>query len=87
MAAAARLHYQRRRAATIWSVFGKMTYERAYYAVLSVWQRTSRLSINVIAHTNRAGHGRLWHSLLALSGIDKSFEKKVQEVAESLFVV
>jgi hypothetical protein len=27
-----KLKYQRRRAATIWSVFGKMSYERAYYA-------------------------------------------------------
>ena len=27
-----KLRYQRQRAATIWSVFGKMSYERAYYA-------------------------------------------------------
>ncbi len=27
-----KLKYQRRRAATIWTVFGKMSYERAYYA-------------------------------------------------------
>ena len=27
-----KLAYQRRRTATIWSVFGKMSYERAYYA-------------------------------------------------------
>ena len=26
-----KLHYQRRRAATIWSVFGKVVYKRAYY--------------------------------------------------------
>src|SRR5512139_1438930 len=27
-----KLKYQRRRAATIWSVFGKVVYQRAYYA-------------------------------------------------------
>lgn len=27
-----KLKYQRRRVATIWSVFGKISYERAYYA-------------------------------------------------------
>ncbi len=28
-----KLKYQRRRAATIWSVFGKVVYKRAYYAL------------------------------------------------------
>ena len=67
------LEYQRRRAATIWSVFGKMRYERAYYAGCGCGQGCAILDERYGIEPGQVTAGLA--QLLALSGIDKSFEE------------
>lgn len=68
-----KLEYQRRRTATIWSVFGKMSYERAYYAGCVCGKGCALIDEQYGIEPGKvtAGLGQL----LALSGIDKSFEE------------
>jgi hypothetical protein len=67
-----RLIYQRQREATIWSVFGKVTYSRAYYAGCSCGKGCAPVDRRYGIEPGKvtAGLGRL----VALSGIDKAFE-------------
>lgn len=67
------LKYQRRRAATIWSVFGKVTYTRAYYAGCGCGEGCAIIDQRYGIEPGKVTAG-LAH-LLALSGIDKAFEK------------
>ncbi len=68
-----KLHYQRRRAATIWSVFGKVVYKRAYYAGCACQKGhapvDSRYGIEAGKITAGLAH------LIALSGIKESFDE------------
>ena len=68
-----KLRYQRQRAATIWSVFGKMSYERAYYAGCDCGKGYAVIDQRYGIEPGKVTAG-LAH-LLALSGIDKSFEE------------
>jgi hypothetical protein len=68
-----KLEYQRRRAATIWSVFGKMSYERAYYAGCVCGKGCAILDERYGIEPGKVTAGLA--QLLALSGIDKSFEE------------
>ncbi len=70
---AGKLQYQRRREATIWSVFGKMTYERAYYVGCACGKGHAIIDERYGIEPGKVTAG-LAH-LLALSGIDKSFEE------------
>jgi len=65
--------YQRRREATIWSVFGKVTYKRAYYAGCKCGKGHASIDQRYGIKPGKVTAG-LAH-LLALSGIDKSFEE------------
>jgi hypothetical protein len=67
------LEYQRRRSTTIWSVFGKMSYERAYYAGCSCGKGCAILDERYGIEPGKVTAGLA--ELLALSGIDKSFEE------------
>lgn len=67
-----KLKYQRRRKATIWSVFGKVVYERAYYAGCSCGQGSAPVDQRYGIEPGKVTAG-LAH-LIALSGIDKAFE-------------
>jgi hypothetical protein len=49
-----KLKYQRRRAATIWSVFGKVVYKRAYYAGCACQNGCAPV---VVRSWDRAGQG------------------------------
>jgi len=68
-----KLEYQRRRAATIWSVFGKMSYERAYYAGCDCGKGHAIIDERYGIEPGKVTAGLA--QLLALSGIDKSFEE------------
>jgi hypothetical protein len=68
-----KLQYQRRRGATIWSVFGKVSYERAYYAGCQCGKGHAIIDQRYGIQPGKVTAG-LAH-LLALSGIDKSFEE------------
>jgi len=68
-----KLKYQRRRAATIWTVFGKMSYERAYYAGCVCGKGCAILDERYGIEPGKVTAGLA--QLLALSGIDKSFEE------------
>jgi hypothetical protein len=68
-----KLKYQRRRAATIWSVFGKMSYERAYYAGCVCGKGCAVIDERYGIEPGQVTAGLA--QLLALSGIDKSFEE------------
>ena len=68
-----KMEYQRRRAATIWSVFGKMSYERAYYAGCGCGKGCASLDEQYGIAPGKVTAGLA--QLLALSGIDKSFEE------------
>jgi hypothetical protein len=68
-----KLEYQRRRTATIWSVFGKMSYERAYYAGCVCGKGCAILDERYGIEPGKVTAGLA--QLLALSGIDKSFEE------------
>ncbi len=67
------LQYQRRREATIWSVFGKVTYKRVYYAGCTCGKGYAIIDQRYGIEPGKVTAG-LAH-LLALSGIDKSFEE------------
>jgi hypothetical protein len=68
-----KLKYQRRRAATIWTVFGKMSYERAYYAGCVCGKGCAILDERYGIEPGKVTAGLA--QLLALSGVDKSFEE------------
>ena len=68
-----KLQYQRQRAATIWSVFGKVTYKRAYYAGCACGKGCAITDQRYGIEPGKVTAG-LAH-LLALSGIDNAFEK------------
>ncbi|NJC97690.1 MAG: ISKra4 family transposase [Anaerolineae bacterium] len=67
------LHYQRRRAATIWSVFGKVVYKRAYYAGCECQTGQAPVDSRYGIEAGKVTAG-LAH-LIALSGIKESFEE------------
>src|SRR3990170_869166 len=67
-----KLAYQRQRKATIWSVFGKVTYSRAYYAGCSCGKGCAPVDRGYGIEPGKVTAG-LAH-LVALSGIDKAFE-------------
>ena len=77
-----KLVYQRQRKATIWSVFGKVTYSRAYYAGCSCGKGCApvdrRYGIEPGKVTAGLGH------LVALSGIDKAFDDSRKWLKEYL---
>jgi len=66
------LKYQRVRQATIWSVFGKVSYERAYYADCSCGKGCAPVDQRYGIEAGQVTAG-LAH-LIALSGINKAFE-------------
>jgi hypothetical protein len=68
-----KLKYQRRRAATIWTVFGKMSYERAYYAGCECGRGYAIIDERYGIEPGKVTAGLA--QFLALSGIDKSFEE------------
>lgn len=67
-----KLQYQRRRKATIWSVFGKVVYRRAYYAGCSCGKGHAPVDQRYGSEPGKVTSG-LAH-LIALSGIHKAFE-------------
>ena len=67
-----KLAYQRQRKATIWSVFGKVTYRRAYYAGCTCGKGCAPVDQRYGIEPGKVTAG-LAH-LVALSGIDKAFE-------------
>lgn len=67
-----KLAYQRQRKATIWSVFGKVTYSRAYYAGCTCGKGCAPVDRRYGIEPGKVTAG-LAH-LVALSGIDKAFE-------------
>lgn len=76
------LSYQRRRAATIWSVFGKVVYRRAYYAGCSCEEGCAPVDQRYGIEPGKVTSG-LAH-LIALSGICKAFEEGCQWLKEFL---
>ncbi|MBI2332510.1 MAG: ISKra4 family transposase [Chloroflexi bacterium] len=68
-----KLQYQRRRVATIWSVFGKVVYKRAYYAGCACQKGQSPVDSRYGIEAGKVTAG-LAH-LIALSGIKESFEE------------
>jgi len=68
-----KLKYQRWRTATLWSVFGKMSYERAYYAGCACGKGCAILDERYGIEPGKVTAGLA--QLLGLSGIDKSFEE------------
>jgi len=68
-----KLQYQRRRAATIWSVFGKVVYKRAYYAGCDCQKGQAPVDSRYRIEPGKVTAG-LAH-LIALSGIKESFEE------------
>jgi len=66
------LKYQRQRKTTIWSVFGKMVYERGYYAGCTCGKGCAPVDRRYGIEPGQVTGG-LAH-LIALSGIDKAFE-------------
>jgi hypothetical protein len=68
-----KLKYQRRRAATIWSVFGKVVYKRAYYAGCTCQNGYAPVDRRYGMEAGKVTAG-LAH-LIALSGIKESFDE------------
>jgi hypothetical protein len=68
-----KLKYQRRRAATIWSVFGKVVYKRAYYAGCTCQNGCAPVDRCYGIEAGKVTAG-LAH-LIALSGIKESFDE------------
>jgi hypothetical protein len=66
------LHYQRQRAATLISVFGKITYERAYYAGCACGAGKAPLDVQYALQPGAVTSGLA--ALLALAGIGFGFE-------------
>jgi hypothetical protein len=77
-----KLRYQRRRAATIWSVFGKVEYKRAYYAGCGCQKGRSPVDERYGIEPGQVTAG-LAH-LIALSGIQASFEEGCKWLQEYL---
>jgi hypothetical protein len=77
-----KLKYQRMREATIWSVFGKVTYKRAYYAGCTCGQGCAPVDQRYGIEPGKVTAG-LAH-LVALSGIDQSFEDGTKWLQEYL---
>jgi len=71
-ACGSKLKYQRRRKATIWSVFGKVGYKRAYYAGCACGKGCAPVDRRYGIEPGKVTAG-LAH-LIALSGINKAFE-------------
>jgi hypothetical protein len=67
-----KLRYQRQRKATIWSVFGKVTYRRAYYAGCHCGQGKAPVDEKYGIEPGKVTAGLA--NLVGLSGIDKAFE-------------
>jgi len=67
-----KLKYQRRREATLWSVFDKVVYQRAYYAGCACGKGYAPLDRRYGIEPGKVTAG-LAH-LIALSGINKAFE-------------
>jgi hypothetical protein len=67
------LKYQRRRKATIWSVFGKVVYRRAYYAGCACGKGNAPVDRRYGIEPGKVTAG-LAH-LIALSGIRKAFDE------------
>jgi hypothetical protein len=67
-----KLKYQRRREATIWSVFDKVVYKRAYYADCACGQGCAPVDRQYGIEPGKVTAG-LAH-LIALSGINKAFD-------------
>ena len=67
------LQYQRRRAATIWSVFGKVVYKRAYYAGCACGQGCAPVDRRYGIEPGQVTAGLA--RLIALSGIKEAFEE------------
>lgn len=68
-----KLQYQRRRAATIWSVFGKVVYKRAYYAGCDCQKGLAPVDRRYGIEAGKVTAG-LAH-LVALSGIKESYDE------------
>ena len=76
------LKYQRRRAATIWSVFDKVVYKRAYYAGCTCSKGCAPVDRRYGIEPGKVTAG-LAH-LIALSGINKAFEDSRKWLKEYL---
>lgn len=68
-----KLKYQRRRAATIWSVFGKVVYKRAYYAGCTCQNGCAPVDLRYGVEAGKVTAGLA--PLIALSGIKESFNE------------
>jgi len=77
-----KLKYQRRRAATIWSVFGKVVYKRAYYAGCTCQKGYAPVDCRYGIDAGKVTAG-LAH-LIALSGIKESFDEGCKGLKEYL---
>jgi len=77
-----KLKYQRRRTATIWSVFGKVIYKRAYYAGCACQNGYAPVDRRYGIEPGKVTAG-LAH-LIALSGIKESFEEGQKWLKEYL---
>lgn len=77
-----KLKYQRRRAATIWSVFGKVVYDRAYYAGCTCQSGCAPVDRRYGIEPGKVTAG-LAH-LIALSGIKESFDEGCKWLKEYL---
>ena len=67
------IQYQRRRAATIWSVLGKVVYKRDYYAGCDCQKGHAPVDKHYGIEAGKVTAG-LAH-LIALSGIKESFDE------------
>jgi hypothetical protein len=77
------LKYQRQRPATIWSVFGKVKYERAYYAGCRCGEGQAPLDEKYGLAPGKVTSGLA--DLVGLSGIDKAFEEGQKWLKSFLF--
>ncbi len=66
------LHYQRSRPATVLSVFGRVTYQRAYYAACACGQGYAPLDEQYGLHPGQVSAGLA--ELLTLAGVELAFE-------------
>ena len=77
-----KVKYQRRRATTIWSVFGKVVYQRAYYAECACGKGCAPVDRSYGIEPGKVTSG-LAH-LIALSGINKAFDDSRKWLKEFL---
>jgi hypothetical protein len=66
------LHFQRLRSATVLSVFGRVTYERAYYAACACGQGYAPIDERYGLHAGQVSAGLA--ELLTLAGVELAFE-------------